>query len=227
MCTAAGTALSSCAHLCCKVLGRQGCQVIDQVSCKHAHQGMLGRSCYTISCCFLSRLTCKHLLRPPRACLLLAVGLKAGSSDSDWLPPSSRSSGSPLSSCGASSSRNTCSQSLSVTHCSACHGTQPVHMRHMPVFVSSLYCFPRQHSQVAWQVASGSQTHKLQGRRAHSAAGVVLVIAHEDVPLGLLVQLGGRTDGHRPQQAVQLLLGPQLRQEYVPGRVMLLDGWRQ
>ena len=103
--------------------------------------------------------------------------------------------------------------------------TASTHAAHA-VFVSSLYCPPRQHSQVAWQVASGSQTHKLQGRRAHSAAGVVLVIAHEDVPLGLLVQLGGRADGHRPQQAVQLLLGPQLRQEYVPGRVMLLDGWR-
>ena len=75
----------------------------------------------------------------------------------------------------------------------------------------------------------GPQTCKLQGkvqgRRAHSAASVVLVVTDKDIPLRLLVQLRWRADDHRPQQAVQLILSPELCQEDISRCVMLLEWW--
>ena len=54
---------------------------------------------------------------------------------------------------------------------------------------------------------------------------MVLVVTDKDIPLRLLVQLRWRADDHRPQQAVQLILSPELCQEDISRCVMLLEWW--
>ena len=56
----------------------------------------------------------------------------------------------------------------------------------------------------------------------YRAASVVLVIAHKDVSLCVLVQLARRADGDGPNQAVQLILNQHLRQEHIPCSVVIL-----
>ena len=58
--------------------------------------------------------------------------------------------------------------------------------------------------------------------KPHRAAGVVLVVADEDVSLCVLLQLSWQADGDGPNQAIQLILNQHLCQEHIPRCVVLL-----
>lgn len=58
---------------------------------------------------------------------------------------------------------------------------------------------------------------------AHRAACVILVVAHEDIPIRMLLQFRWQADSHGPKQAVRLILRHQLCQEHIPRCVVLLQ----
>ena len=57
---------------------------------------------------------------------------------------------------------------------------------------------------------------------AHRAACVILVVAHEDIPIRMLLQLQWQAHSDWPKQAIRLILRYQLCQEHIPRCVVLL-----